>query len=261
MATAADFFPVSARVLYGRNPLNEVICQVRFPTILKIEAEPPSQFQEKIRHRFPGFEQGAKNPLEGKLPPEILKIMGPSLGANSYGFENENHDVKITLSSKAMAVATSSYVTWEQFKADVTLALSALADVYEPSFYSRIGLRYQNLLKRSTIGPDANWADLIREELAGELTIPEWAVSVKGVHKTIQCQINEGDSFTLQHGLADAEGTEETVYLMDFDYFNETKVGIADVNVILDRLHGHSGNAFRWAISEALHQAMEPQQG
>lgn len=260
MATAATFFPVSARVLYGRNPLNEVICQVRFPTILRIESEPPSDFQEKIRHRFPGFER-AKNPLEGKVPAEILKAMGGPLTATSYGFENEEHNTKITLAAEAMAVVTSAYVTWDKFKEDVGLALQSLADVYAPSFYSRVGLRYQNLLKRSSIDPKAKWADLVRAELAGELTIQEWASAVKGVHKTIQCQMDDGDGFTLQHGLADVEGTEETVYLMDFDYFHETKTEIADVDVVLDRLHGHSGNAFRWAISEALHQAMEPQQG
>jgi len=260
MATAANFFPVSARVLYGRNPLNEVICQVRYPTILKIEAEAPSDFQEQIRDRFPGFER-TKNPLEGKAPAEILKAMGGPLGANSYAFETEDRRTKITLASEALSVSTGAYVTWADFKADVDLALKSLAEVYRPSFYSRIGLRYQNLLKRSTIGEMANWADLIRPELAGELVIPEWASAAHGVQKTIQCKINEVDTFTLQHGLADAEGSTETVYLLDFDYFSETRTEIADVDAALDRLHGHSGNAFRWAISETLHQAMDPQQG
>jgi uncharacterized protein (TIGR04255 family) len=260
MATAADFFPVSVRVLFGRNPLYEVICQVRYPTILKIEGETPSDFQEKIRHRFPGVER-MKNPLEGKVPPEILKVLGRPMGANSYGFTTEDGSTKITLAGDALAVVTSSYKEWADFKADINLALGSLAEVYVPSSYSRVGLRYQNILKRSIVGPDARWADLIRAELAGELVLGQWDAAVQTVQKAIQCKINEGDAFTLQHGLTEVEGSDEAAYLLDFDYFNETRTEITNVDAALDRLHGHSGNAFRWAISEALHQAMEPQQG
>jgi uncharacterized protein (TIGR04255 family) len=39
----------SPRVIYGRNPLEQVICQIRFPTILKIDTELPAAFQEQIR--------------------------------------------------------------------------------------------------------------------------------------------------------------------------------------------------------------------
>lgn len=260
MATTASFFPVSSRVLYGRNPLAEVICQVRFPTILKIEAETPSAFQEKVRNRFPGFER-AKNPLEGRVPAEILKVMGRSLGANNYVFATEDENTKLTLASDSLAIATSAYVTWDDFKADLDVALRAFESEYKPSFYSRVGLRYQNLLRRSLVGPDIQWANLLRSELAAELTIPEWGAAVQTVQKTIQCKIGDGDAFTLQHGLAEAEGSSETLYLLDFDYFNENKTEISDVDAALNRLHGHSGNAFRWAISETLHQAMEPQQG
>ena len=45
-------FPEVERVIYERNPLDEVICQLRFPAILKID-EPPIAFQEQIRTRYP----------------------------------------------------------------------------------------------------------------------------------------------------------------------------------------------------------------
>jgi uncharacterized protein (TIGR04255 family) len=238
-----------------------VIFQVRFPTILRIEAETPSAFQECIRARFPLLER-IKSPLQGKIPPEILSILGHASGAESYGFTSEDASSKITLSSESLAVSTASYLRWESFRADVDAALQALVHVYAPTFFSRIGLRYQNLLRQSVIGLNCPWADLIRPELAGELTIPEWAAAAQSVQKAIRCRINQlGDHFTLQHGLAETEGSTEVSYLIDFDYFTESKTEIANVHAVLDRLHGHSGNAFRWAISEALHQAMDPQEG
>ena len=43
------------RVIYDRSPLHEVICQIRFPDILAIEAKEPADFQEAIRADFPRY--------------------------------------------------------------------------------------------------------------------------------------------------------------------------------------------------------------
>jgi hypothetical protein len=37
------------RVIYKRNPIIGVVCELRFPPILRIAAEPPVAFQEWIR--------------------------------------------------------------------------------------------------------------------------------------------------------------------------------------------------------------------
>ena len=42
-------FSASERVLYGKRQLIEVICQLRFPTILSISAKEPAEFQEASR--------------------------------------------------------------------------------------------------------------------------------------------------------------------------------------------------------------------
>ena len=42
-------FSYEDRCIYRRSPLIEVICQLRFPAILRIDAQAPAQFQEAIR--------------------------------------------------------------------------------------------------------------------------------------------------------------------------------------------------------------------
>ena len=66
-------FPSSEDVRLKNAPLAEVICQVRFPPVLRIGSEQPADFQERIRGRFPqlGVEQGMvvrMAPLEGEPP-------------------------------------------------------------------------------------------------------------------------------------------------------------------------------------------------
>ena len=43
------------RVVYAKPQLLEVICQLRFPTILSISAKEPAEFQELIRSDIPRY--------------------------------------------------------------------------------------------------------------------------------------------------------------------------------------------------------------
>ena len=46
-------FSDNTRHSYANSPLIEVICQLRFPTILSIGSTVPAQFQEAVRDEFP----------------------------------------------------------------------------------------------------------------------------------------------------------------------------------------------------------------
>ena len=48
-------FSQQPRCHYGASPLSEVICQLRFPDILSISANPPAAFQEAIRDDYPEY--------------------------------------------------------------------------------------------------------------------------------------------------------------------------------------------------------------
>ena len=50
-------FSNEPRCIYRKNQLAEVICQLRFPEILKISAEAPVAFQEAIRTLEDGINQ------------------------------------------------------------------------------------------------------------------------------------------------------------------------------------------------------------
>ena len=52
-------FPKKDRIIFTKNPLTDVICQLRFPSILKIDTEVPAKFQDKIRDVFPNFTESS----------------------------------------------------------------------------------------------------------------------------------------------------------------------------------------------------------
>ena len=77
-------FPKSKRVSYKKSPLQEVICQVRFPPILSIDVDVPALFQDTIRKDYPYFndkeEIQIKIPeeLSDRAPAELIEISSPN---------------------------------------------------------------------------------------------------------------------------------------------------------------------------------------
>jgi hypothetical protein len=67
-------FPAAERVIYDVNPLEEVICQLRFPPILKIDEATLADFQECVRNSYPFYT--VSNPL---LPGMVAPINIPGL--------------------------------------------------------------------------------------------------------------------------------------------------------------------------------------
>ena len=51
------------RYAYGKSQLIEVICQLRFPTILSIDTREPADFQETVRAAFPRYQCQVEKPV------------------------------------------------------------------------------------------------------------------------------------------------------------------------------------------------------
>ena len=161
-------FSASERVLYGKRQLIEVICQLRFPTILSISAKEPAEFQEAIRAEFPRY---ARN-LE-KLPPKVIGQPGamkleeqPTVV--NYQFLTAASDWKVNLTNTFLALATPVYTTWEDFARKLDEVLAQFVAIYHPAYFERIGLRYINGFSRRALGLEGvPFRDLIQPAYLG----------------------------------------------------------------------------------------------
>lgn len=82
-------FPESERVIYDQNPLEEVICELRFPQILRIESEAPAAFQDRVRGEYPLVNK--RTPLNLGLPPEVAKIFPLELNIKGDLWRTTSH--------------------------------------------------------------------------------------------------------------------------------------------------------------------------
>ena len=94
--------PKYKRVIYNKPTLDQVVCQLRFPTILRIGAEEPVSFQDGVRKQFPTFEERVPDILSD-VPTQIAELISQAArlkgGARAYDFLSENGSWKTKLTN------------------------------------------------------------------------------------------------------------------------------------------------------------------
>ena len=252
-------FPESPRVQYATNPLEVVICQLRFPPVLRIETELPANFQNRVRGQYPLF--GELPPIARGLdiPPSIAKLFAPALNVTrTYEFASENQLWKLTLSKEALALACHSYTSWDDFKGQFVRAFDALREEYAPSFLTRVGLRYRNVISRARLGlVDVPWSELLEPRIAAELDSPISPYVKDSDHQVLVDLAENIGKVRIFHGMG-AAANGESIYVIDNDFFSEQRSEIADALPILERFNLKSGSLFRWCIKPRLHEALGP---
>ncbi len=258
-------FPESPRVIYSKNPLEQVICQLKFPTILKIAAETPVAFQESLRQDYPIFSE--QNERSIQLPQDVLQIVPQSvidslvkINKSAYNFTSVDRDWTIGLTEDFLALTALDYKRWEDFKKHLVVPFNRLIELYEPVFFQRIGLRYKNVIRRSDTKLDnVKWYELLKPQIAAELASIEISETVEEHFNNILIRLpdNQG-KVRIQHGLG-TDQTGEICYIIDSDFFLEEKVELNDVFTRLDYFNQQGRRLFRWCITDKLHEAMLPQ--
>ncbi|MFH1436611.1 MAG: TIGR04255 family protein [Pseudomonadota bacterium] len=263
-------FPECERVIYNKNPLDFVIFQVRFPSILRIDSEVPAKFQDIIRGQYPLFNESRGLNLTIPLGPRQVDSLEstdsskpglpPPIAPVTYQFSSEDKLWQISLTRDFMALTCKDYKKWEDFKAHLEPPLAALLDQYSPSFCTRIGLRYRDVIVPSKLGLDSvAWSDLLKPSIAGELSSREVANEVQHVAKEVVIQFSDENSHVrILHGLAKTD-KDEPVYLIDSDFFTDERTETNDVVKVLEGFNTQARCLFRWCIQDRLHEAMEPQ--
>ncbi len=265
-------FPDEPRVIYEVNPLDEVICQVRFPTILKIESDAPTEFQEKIRADFPFYELTQPLKLPAGFPPQLVQSFVadlPMASRKSHSFGSKDRQWNLNLTREYVSLTCQSYRRWEEFKQKFQGPFEALQSTYRPSFFTRIGLRYKDVIRRSRLGlENIDWRELIQPWISGILGPGGVSDETQGTSTSCiiklpdaigQVQLNFGLAVSIDDGTATgATANQEVVFVIDADLFNDQQTEINDVFNRLDALKRQSGLLFRWCITKRLHDALRP---
>jgi len=261
-------FPETERVIYSKSPLAAVVCHVHFPAIARIVEEAPTSFRERVHVPFATYGQRIGVGLSS-VPTDAHEMMmkviesRPELrmATMAHEFASEDEVWQISLTRSSLTFTCQKYRRWEDFKQHLDIALKALLEVYSPDNFVRIGLRYKDVVHRSYLGiTDTPWAELLQPYIAGELSS---ALAERSVEKKLSEALIALDTqhakVSVHHGLAEVEGSLETGYIIDSDFYTERPMETADAITILESFNKDARRFFRWCITDRLHRALEPQ--
>lgn len=253
------------RVIYRANQLGEVICQLRFPEILTIEANIPARFQEAIREEFPLYsvrKEAAAPKLSGAPGAFTLENQPKT---NNYQFASSDGVWRVNLTSKFISLACSRYSCWEDFAKKLDKPLAAFIKLYKPAFFERVGLRYLNFISRQALGLEGTpFSELISPcylGVLGEEDVAEGNCDRSGVDAELKlrggCKVklHAGPGLVKLGGKAD----QEVKFIFDQDLYMPGQVPVNLSAGALQTLHAQAWGIFRGAITPLLHRAMEPE--
>lgn len=243
------------RVKYGKNPLAEVIYQLRFPTILNINATDPVQFQEAIKKDYPFYRKIIQENefVVNDVKSSVIKEI-------NHEFVSADKKSKVNLTSSFMAISSLTYNQWESFRETIKAIREVFESIYQPPFYTRVGLRYKDVIDRTRFGlQDKGWIDLIQPSVLGiinvsnQSTLKQWSVNSEFTYEGTDIATKQ------QLNLAIKVDDPLPVMVFDCDYFKMGNLQIDTIYEISNQLHDKSSTFLRNSITEELHQAMNPQ--
>lgn len=240
-------FPAKSEIALARSPLAEVVCQVRFPIILKISQETPVEFQEQIRSRFPelSLERGLhlRAPTIGRQE-DIAADIQPVV----YRFSSADDLTTLSLAADFFAVTTTGYTHWRDFKHELDFAHQMVERVYQPARATRIGLRYINrlTLENTQTASALELIELLNPDLTATLRTDLFN-TISGVAH--QMTFSDGTVRLNLRVVYRIENDDPEIFL-DLDAFEAGKLELASLMQRVEEFHTAIHDAFRWCLKD-----------
>lgn len=256
------------RTHYAKAPAHEVICQLRFPTILSINNTEPADFQEAIREAFPQYVR-----RQEAVPPKVMRTpdgkaqvqQQPPL--TNYHFLSADGRWKINLTRDFISLSTLSYGGWEEFARHLDKPLASFIQLYRPAYFQRVGLRYINIFSRARLGLEGtDWSDLFIPAYTGPLCEGDVAeenflncacdFQLK-LDSSCMAKVHAGPG-RLKNNAPNAPQDNEVKFVFDMDLSMSGNTPCTLAAAALETLHGHATRVFEGAMEEELRTALEP---
>ena len=240
---------------YKRNFLDQVICRVDFPLILRLKKESPIEFQEKIKHLFPKASEaviiGAK---VGEQDPLSVEVREP---APRWEFYTRNLKKKLILQSQFLALEDHEFASFERFEDFCFPAIDALNSIYGPPLFTRLGLRYINIVELPE-GDPLDWDGFFDRRLTAHLQF-EHGCQLIDTLQTIRLR-KKHTTTVIRCGLQNPDApspVKRRRFVLDIDCFLKQDFETDDVKAQLLLLNEQAVDIFERSIDDSLRELME----
>jgi uncharacterized protein (TIGR04255 family) len=246
----ARFLRTAEPARYARNFLQQVVCELRFPTLFELNDKvPPEHFARALRKKYPHHSHQVQE----------INVNGDSVDrSHVHVFQSKALDFSVTLRPSAITLEATKYQSFEDLVNRIDTVLELAPDVIDSDFFTRIGLRYINAIPMNIgdapadVTPFKGW---VRDELVAPLfgaslgTVSEYAGRIGGT--------SDFGGYMLRHGIGQNSKTLRQDYVLDFDFWQEP-VELAEAIATIRTLHAHQFTMFDWSLGPKAKEYLGP---
>lgn len=258
MSVALDF-GAHPDVVFGRAPLLNVLCQVKFTPILSLLTQAGvTGFQEALRHRYPKFLEPTQQASVAMGPNGVGVQTAPPVWRLS---DNEGRWT-VGLAADFVSLETEEYSHIDDFAERFGQILGVVDRVIRPSESVRIGLRKVNAFELPVHRRTESLRGVVRAEMLGPLAVEAFPVPITTFASQLAFTEYEFNRLVVRYGLQPVSPDEDGLrYVLDIDYFTEEPYQIDGRDEFLGLIkHFSAGitNFFHWAIEPDYLDTLEP---
>lgn len=246
------------RLRFERNPLESVVWQMRFPPLLLVDDLAfVAKFQAAIRDKYPLSER----------PDRRLPATSDDSGETAepdpapWHFLDETEAWTVALHEEFLAIETSEYVRFEDFRARLEWLLATTEELLELTHTSRLGLRYIDRISLPGAKSPADFARYLNQDLIGVVAGGRLSPYVLEAMQFIRLGVSSHD-MSVRHGfVGPGTGHEDApFYLIDIDAyrFGPERYDRANCLETAEELKRYSWNFFRQSIQDELVEYLRP---
>jgi len=242
--------PAYERRKYGSNDLRLVLCQVRFPILLRFD-EPAFQakVQDALRADYPRMHQEQ----------QVAVTVGPgglvsTPAGVQWRYEDLQAEWSVVLQGNSAGLETKKYRVFEDFAARLAPLLRVLTEL-GVTVCERLGLRYINEFRHEAAQLPQDWKSLLHEDLLGIAGGDLWSGQIVHAIQEIRTKRSDG-SFVVRHGYVNPDDGRGSYYLLDLDYFDEEPRSFDEGGILsrLDDYHEEISKAFEMSLKPAMRE-------
>jgi uncharacterized protein (TIGR04255 family) len=259
--------PAPDRTILKNNPLQLVVCQVRFDEAdVLLDRKTARRFFDKlggVDGPFPKFTQILAQRV----------IVNPQAGPGEtptteqqrgWRFSNAEGDCHITLLPDSLALETTAFPGWDEFAPHLQHALDVLAEEADPAIEQRLGLRFVNLIVLDEVRSGPDWDGYIVADLLAPGHHPVLGLGVVATQHRVVLDLGDELRCILNYGLApDANGSGRVGYLLDLDVFRERSApfSAADVFKASELMNERAVSLFQQVAMPKLLEVLRGEEG
>lgn len=256
-------FPLAPAFRLHSHQIAQVICQVRFSPVLRLEQ--PAEiigFQEAVRERFPRYEQ--EHGMTVVVTPK--GIAQPAEGPPVHRFGDREGRLALALAPNFFSIETRQYLKIDDLVEELTRGLEIIKELYDPPEITRVGLRFINELRLPQDRLEAELQEAVNSQLLGVLTDDSLASLLADGRSVSRFAMPSGPTVQLMNGLHRDGGTtvarmpalpderdlRKPFFLVDIDVYEETPVSFdpAAAGELVRSYNDMVRTVFSWAVPE-----------